>query len=69
LLEQACRSGIPILAISGDIDPMRTKKAKRGKSAAASKAGYFLYHGIKIAKAGKPPSKTAEMIREELLKR
>ena len=48
---------------------MSNKKVRQGKPAAASKGGYFLYHGIKIAEPGKPPSKTAEIIQEELLKR
>ena len=48
---------------------MTTKKATHGKLLRSSKGGFFLYHGIKIAKAGKPQSETAKIIQEELLKR
>lgn len=48
---------------------MTTKKVKHTKSTAAKKGSYFVYHGIKIAEPGRPASRTAEIIQEELLKR
>lgn len=38
---------------------MTTKRVIQGKSASASNAGYFVSHGIKVAKLGKPQSETA----------
>ena len=54
---------------SSDTEPMSSKKVGHGKPAAVSKGGYFVYHGIRIAEAGKPPSKIAKIIEKELLKR
>jgi hypothetical protein len=48
---------------------MTTKKPTHGKLLRSPKGGFFLYHGLKIAKAGKPQSETARIIQEELLKR
>ena len=46
---------------------MTTKKTA-GKLLRSPGRGYFLYHGIKIAKAGKPRTEIAKIIDKELLK-
>jgi len=54
---QACQNGTSISGICGDTGDM---KMIRGKPASASKTGYFIYLGIKVAKPEKPQSETAE---------
>jgi hypothetical protein len=48
---------------------MTTKKITHGKVERAAKGGFFIFHGIKIAAPGKPKSKTAKILGEELRKR
>jgi hypothetical protein len=56
--------------VFGQYWAMAIKKASRDKIVAASKSGgFFVYHGIKIAKPEGKRSKTGEIIRKELLKR
>lgn len=61
--------GIPFPKPIRDNANMTAKKATTGKVARSAKGGFFIFHGIKIAAPGKPKSKAAKVLGEELHKR